>query len=338
VTHDATRREVVLSSLSLFEKLRRDEVARIAQRFESVLLAPGEVLACGGGDVPRRMVVVIHGLATVTVATGSGSLTSTLEPGDRFGTMPLLTGSTHEASLRAERDTEVAMLDKPGLTALLAEFPFIALPLAMEAASELRAKDEILRELLEVHAAKLSKDQRKAAFDARRRTIAARGARVARLSPRALFRSLVAERGDEPPFWMLTGFIVSMGVARLVVAFILKFKLEKQLFALVPGHDPNPMHVHHFNYGLILIGASGLAALFPVGRRALRPLAFAFGVGCGLVFDEFALFWNLNPEYAQSLSLIAAAMMVAVLLQLTYFGRFWAAIVRRLFYAARGAR
>jgi hypothetical protein len=98
------------------------------------------------------------------------------------------------------------------------------------------------------------------------------------------------------------------------------------------------MHVHHFNYGLILIGASGLAALFPFGRRGLRLLAFAFGIGCGLVFDEFALFWNLNPEYAQSLSLIAAAIMVSVLVQLTYFRRFWAALGRRFFYVMGGHR
>jgi CRP-like cAMP-binding protein len=332
------RLEAVLSSLSLFEKLRADEIGRVAPRFESIHLAPGEVLRCGGALASLRMVVVVRGLAEVTVESGSGSLTSTLEPGDRYGTVPLITGSVREASIRAKRETDVVTLDRVALDRILADFPYVALPIATEAATELRLKDEVLRELLELHAAKLAPDQRKAAVDARRRTIAARGARVARLTPRALFRSLVAERGDEPPFWMLVGFIVSMSIARLVVALILKYHLEKQLFALVPGHDPNPMHVHHFNYGLILIGASGLAALFPVGRRALRPLAFAFGVGCGLVFDEFALFWNLNPEYAQSLSLIAAAIMVSVLLQLTYFGRFWAAMARRLFYNLRGVR
>ena len=51
---------------------------------------------------------------------------------------------------------------------------------------------------------------------------------------------------------MLVGFSSSLGGARLVVALILKYGLEKQLFALVPGNDPNPMHVHHFNYGLIV--------------------------------------------------------------------------------------
>ncbi len=137
---------------------------------------------------------------------------------------------------------------------------------------------------------------------------------------------------------MLAGFILSLGLARLTVATILKYGLEKQLFALVPGNDPNPEHVHHFNYGLILIGASGLAALFPFGRRLLKVLAFAFGLGAGLVFDEFALFWNLNPEYAQSLSLIAAGVMAGELVQLTYFRHFWTALARRSWLKLRGAR
>ena len=136
---------------------------------------------------------------------------------------------------------------------------------------------------------------------------------------------------------MLTGFITSMSGARLVVALILKYHLEKQLFALVPGTDPNPMHVHHFNYGLILIGISGLAALSPLGRRALRVLSFGFGIGCGLVFDEFALFWNLNPEYAQSLSLISAGIAFVVLVQLVYFRRFWGSVVRRFVHRVRSS-
>ena len=69
----------------------------------------------------------------------------------------------------------------------------------------------------------------------------------------------------------------------------------------------------------------GARGALPVRPAGLRALAFAFGVGCGLVFDEFALFWNLNPEYAQSLSLLAAAVMVSVLVQLTYFRRYWGA-------------
>jgi hypothetical protein len=135
----------------------------------------------------------------------------------------------------------------------------------------------------------------------------------------------------------MAGFLVSLAGARGVVALILKYHLEKQLFALVPGEDPNPMHVHHFNYGLILIAAAGLTALFPFGRRALRALAFTFGVGAGLVFDEFALFWNLDPEYAQALSLYSAAIALLLLVNLTWFRKFWLALGRRAWQLARSS-
>jgi hypothetical protein len=148
----------------------------------------------------------------------------------------------------------------------------------------------------------------------------------------------VVDRGAEPPFWATLGFLLSLSGARGEVALILKYHLEHQLFALVPGRDPNPMHVHHFNYGLVLIGAAGLAALFPLGRRALRLLAFCFGLGLGLVFDEFALFWNLNPEYAQPLSLYSAALALGVLVNLTWFRGFWLALGRQLWLRTGAGR
>jgi CRP-like cAMP-binding protein len=328
------RREAVLGSLSLFDRLRKDEVARVAQRFRKVTLQQGETVHKEASE----LLVVIDGLLEIEVTHPFGVHTSRLEPGDRFGDLALLTGARRPLRVTARKNTELAALDRSDLDAIVADFPAVALPLATELATELRVKNEVLRQLLEVHAESLSTEQRRAAILGRRRALVLRGARVTRLSPRALFRALVVARGGEPPFWMLAGFIVSMSLARLVVGFILKFKLEKQLFALVPGTDPNPMHVHHFNYGLVLVGVSGLAALSPLARRALNGLAFFFGVGCGLVFDEFALFWNLNPEYAQGLSLVAAAMMLSVLVQLTYFHEFWVALLRRAYRAAGGRR
>ena len=60
--------------------------------------------------------------------------------------------------------------------------------------------------------------------------------------------------------------------------------------------------------------------------------------GCGLVFDEFALFWNLNPEYAQTLSLYSAAIALVMLANLTWFREFWVAVGRRAWYRAGGGR
>jgi hypothetical protein len=55
----------------------------------------------------------------------------------------------------------------------------------------------------------------------------------------------------------------------------------------------------------------------------------------GLIFDEFALIWTLNPEYAQSLSLISAGIAFIVLVQLVYFRRFWASAARRFVHRFR---
>jgi CRP-like cAMP-binding protein len=330
--------ESVLSGVPFLEGLRPDELARVARSVTTATLAAGERRAFAATMEEARLLIVVRGRVHLEVDGTAGTRRSDLLPGDCYGEIALLSGHPRAVRLAATTDATLATLDREALDAVLAAVPVIALSLAVELAAELRAEDDLVRQLLELHAAELPPAELEAAIEARRRAIARRGARVTRLSPRALFHRLVVARGREPPFWMLAGFLVSLGGARLVVHLILKYGLEKRLFALVPGNDPNPMHVHHFNYGMILIGAAGLAALAPTSRRALRVLAFAFGAGAGLVFDEFGLIYNLNPEYAQRSSLISAAIVAALLAQLTWFGRFWAALVRRGWLILRSGR
>lgn len=326
--------EAVLQHLSIFQHLRPDEVGRAARRFEVRPVAPGQKTSFEEGAV----VVVIDGTVRLEVASPQGTLRSTMDAGDLYGLIGVVTGHHHPFSVEAEGTVRVATLDRAAFDELLKELPSVSLPLATELARELAARNDLVRQLLELHAERLPEEELAAAVAERRDALRKRGARVSRLSARAIFRRLVTQRGEEPPFWMLVGFITSLGLARLVVFLILKYKLEKQLFALVPGTDPNPMHVHHFNYGLLLVGAAGLAALFPFGRKVLRVLALAFGFGCGLIFDEFALFWNLNPEYAQGLSLIAAGLAGAALAQLVWFREYWKAIGRRVWLRVQGVR
>jgi len=330
--------ESVLAQVSLFEALRPDEIGRIARRFELDTLESATRRAFASTPSEARLVVVVDGFVRLEVESRAGALRGTMQLGDRFGIVSLVTGSSRPFSVEADRPATIAIMDRDAFESVLADFPAVALPLAAELSRELAASTDVVRQLLELHAENLRPEEMRVAVAERRTALLRRGARVRGLGPRALFRRLVVQEGAEPPFWMLVGFLAALGGARLVVYLILKYKLEKQLFALVPGTDPNPMHVHHFNYGLILIGASGLAALFPMGRRALRSLALAFGLGCGLVFDEFALFWRLNPEYAQNLSLFASGTVATLLVQLTYFRRFWAALARRAWLRARGVR
>jgi len=324
--------ESVLAQVAIFEHLRRDEIGRIARRFERVVLAPRQRHPCSG------LVIVVRGIVDLEVEEASGVVRARMAAGDRYGTSSLVTGEAKPFAVVGRFPATVATIDRAGFQALLDEIPAIALPLARELAREVGVRDDFLRQLLELQAAKLPPEELRAAIDRRFAAQHRRGAAVTRGTTRGLFHRLVVERGAEPPFWMLVGFLASLGGARLVVHLILKYHLESRLFALVPGPDPNPMHVHHFNYGLVLIALSGVFALRPRGRRALRALALVFGLGAGLVFDEFALFWRLNPEYSQELSVIAAGIAVAVLIQLVYFRRFWGALVRRAWLTLRGSR
>jgi CRP-like cAMP-binding protein len=329
--------ETLLASVSTFAPLRPDELARVAARFELVELAASETRRFAATDDDMRLVLVVHGTAKLELDDAGGAIANILGTGDRWGELELVAGRPRVVAIVAERPTVLALLDRAGFDAVLREFPVIALPLAAEIASELRATIDASRELAELLAEGLPAEQLAALIAARRRSHLRRRAKVRRGGIRGLFARLVIQQGQEPPFWMLAGFLVSLLLARAVVALILHFGLQKQLFALVPGNDPNPMHVHHFNYGLILVGLSGITALFPFGRRMLRVLAFVFGFGCGLVLDEFALFWNLNPSY-KGAHLTAAAFAAALLCQLVYFRRLWVAIARRAWHRVRSHR
>jgi hypothetical protein len=242
----------------------------------------------------------------------------------------LLTGSTHPVSLRPLVPSEIAVLDRPGLDSILQEFPAVALTLVTELATDLRKRNDQVRRVLELKVAGLSPGRVEKAIAQVRRSLSLRSAGVRHMNTSGVFRRWVVEKGTEPPFFMIIGFGLGLAGSRITVHLILKYHLEKHLFALVAGSDPNPVHIHHFNYGLLLVGVTGLVSLSPYGRRSLRTLALLFGLGCALVFDEFALFWNLNPDYSQGLSLISAAIAAVVLVQVAYFRRFWLAVVVRV--------
>ncbi len=328
--------EANLGAVSLFAQLRPDEVGRLARRFERLSVKLGKPCEFRATPEQTRLIVVISGIIDAVIDDPVGEVHVRLRPGDRYGDAMLLTGNSQGVRLTALTPCEIAVLAREGLEQILAEFPAVALPLAVELASELRTRDDQVRQVAELRLSGHNPTQIEIELRRLRQVLAVRSASVRRPSTGGLFRRLVIDQGAEPPFWMLSGFVAGLAGARLIVHLILKYRLEKQLFALVAGHDPNPIHIHHFNYGLILVGTSGLLALSPYGRRSLRLLSLLFGLGAGLIFDEFALFWNLNPDYAQGLSLISAAIAFMVLVQLAFFRRFWVAVLGRTLQRIRG--
>jgi hypothetical protein len=87
-------------------------------------------------------------------------------------------------------------------------------------------------------------------------------------------------------------------------------------------------HVHHFVPGMLLALASGGAALLTQNDRLEETLAFPFGAGIGLTFDEAALlleledvYWTREGVLSIQLSLGLAALLGATILGLRMLRR-----------------
>jgi hypothetical protein len=319
--------EIAVSGLPYFRALRPDEIVRVARLFELREVAPGEELVIEAED-PVEMALVAHGKVILEL----GGERRRLYPGDRCGDLSTDTRELRPARLRTvRRSALIGLLRTDGLRRILAEFPVTALPLCEEIAAALKWKNDLLRDLEIIHSEGLADDQRKAALANRQRKLDRHRVGVIRAASRALWRHLVVERDKEPAFWVLTGFLAALATARALVKTIIAFGLQKKLFALIPSAGGlNPVHVHHFNYGIALVVLVGMIALLPAGRRRLRLLGFAFGVGLGLIVDEFALLLHLDPNYYQRSSYVAIVVAALVLTQVIYFRGLYLGLLRHL--------
>src|SRR5580700_6744092 len=129
----------------------------------------------------------------------------------------------------------------------------------------------------------------------------------------------------------LAAFLVTFGVLRLITAI-----LHYDLWPGGPFHyviTKGGLHIHHLFWGILLLMATGFAALATRDPRWHLRIALVFGIALGLTLDEFALWLRLadvywSPDGVESLK---AAAVVAAFLAVYGFGQpFWHAVVRDL--------
>ena len=113
---------------------------------------------------------------------------------------------------------------------------------------------------------------------------------------------------------VLAAFLFTFIIARVLVIFIMSGKLPPELFFHVSG-----THVHHLNYGIILLSATGAYLIFarPSGKR-LSAAAVFYGIGLALTFDEFGMWLHLGGPYWQRASFDAVITISAVLALIAY--------------------
>jgi small-conductance mechanosensitive channel/CRP-like cAMP-binding protein len=116
------RREVVseLRGVDIFSPLSDAQIEVLAETSSKLRYAQGETLVTqgAGGD---SLFIIATGTVRVEAAThaGSSSTVARLGPGSYFGEMSLLTGEPRSASVFADTEVEVIVVEKSGLAPLM---------------------------------------------------------------------------------------------------------------------------------------------------------------------------------------------------------------------------
>jgi hypothetical protein len=121
------------------------------------------------------------------------------------------------------------------------------------------------------------------------------------------YRDLIASHVQQVTFWILLGFLPTFITARLLVHF------EPRLFLDVHG-----THVHHFTYGVIILAIAGFISLVSP-KRNQAWLAFLYGIGLALAFDEFGMWLRLTSNYNLDQSEDVMVAILAFLFVVVYF-------------------
>jgi CRP/FNR family transcriptional regulator, cyclic AMP receptor protein len=159
----------VLRMLEVFRGFSAAEIEALASRISWRALQAGQTLF-REGEVGSEMYFVLSGrlVMSKTVAGNVDNVLTRMGPGDFFGEMNLFGGLQRSASVQAETDTELLVLDRDTLTTVVEHNPQAGLAfftaLVREFSQRLSATDDLVGEVtrwgLEPGRLDLSKDRR----------------------------------------------------------------------------------------------------------------------------------------------------------------------------------
>ena len=111
-------------------------------------------------------------------------------------------------------------------------------------------------------------------------------------------------------------FLLTFIASRVLVILIMTKKMP-DFFLHLGG-----THVHHLNYGIFLLFAVGAFLLFvPLGESGRKGMAFLYGFGMALTFDEFGMWLHLGGSYWQRASFDAVIVVLSLFGMISFMPR-----------------
>ncbi len=122
---DAGTRVTILSKIEIFSPLTKQEIAKLAEKFTLSYFAAGEKLIRQGDE--GTTFIIKAGTVSVNIQVGEAlKKVKELATGDFFGEMSLMTDEKRTATIIAETETEVLILNRDDFADILQRKPAIA--------------------------------------------------------------------------------------------------------------------------------------------------------------------------------------------------------------------
>jgi CRP/FNR family transcriptional regulator, cyclic AMP receptor protein len=133
----ARTRELDIGDIWLFSACSTSQLRAIRRAVEEITVSAGAVLV-EEGTIGREFFFILEGTATVR---RSGRKVATLEPGGYFGELALLDRKPRSATIVAETDMKLLVLEQRSFNGLLDAIPAIAHKLLVAMSQRLREAD-----------------------------------------------------------------------------------------------------------------------------------------------------------------------------------------------------
>ncbi len=130
----------ILKKVPIFRMLSKESIDFIVERLKFKTFSANETI-CKIGDPGDEMYIIISGNVKICIYDENGEneqVVATLQSGDYFGEMALLTGETRSASVITTEDSETFVLQKNDFDVILEKFPSISLSMGKIVSQRLR--------------------------------------------------------------------------------------------------------------------------------------------------------------------------------------------------------
>lgn len=149
-----------------------------------------------------------------------------------------------------------------------------------------------------------------------------------------IIHDFILSRRREIPFIIFFTFLVTFVIARSI-AYSIRYDIVPEFLFFIKTIYIKGYHIHHYNFGIILLIITGFLSLIDSLRSHIRKIAIIYGVGLALIIDEFGILVTWEKDfYWTRRSYDAVIFTTLILLNIVFFRRFWKVMdakIKRIF-------